>query len=423
MLDTEKITGGSLSGLPPEEILQFATDHGMIDLSLVVARYKMQRGNYLDMHPYPIWQGISNKCWYTYMPDEKTGEKKLKKRNTRQEIEEVVIAYWEDRVAYPTIEKAFNMWNDRKLEMKKICTSTHIRNIYIFRKHFKEFGKKQIGKTTPEEWVEFLEWQVPKYDLRRKQWTNLKALVLGMLKLAKRNKLILWNPIAMMQELDVTEHEFRVDYKEDSEEVYDCEEVEQLIDYCVAHKTPQNLCIILLYATGLRVGEAVALKPEDIGENSVKVRRTETRKKVEGKSGYVYFVKDFPKTKAGIRETVLPDKFAWVLKKILEISPGSEYVFTIDGVRILERSIRKHLKAACREAGIPYKPPHKIRKTYGTILLDNGVDDRFIIKQMGHTNILTTERFYHFNRRSIDERRSILNSVKDFESNQLTDSK
>lgn len=404
---------GCPSGLPePSELLRFLSENGTIDLRRVTEEYQMQH-SFLKKHPFAIWQG-KNGLWYTYLPGEKPDEKILKKRSKKIEIERLVIDYWQEKEDWPTVRDAFNAYNDRKLELKKIVPASHIRNQYIFDKHFATFGDRKIGKTTPEDWLDFIERQIPEYNMTRKAFSNLKTIIRGMLKLAKRNRLIAWNPEAMFQELDVSDREFKAAWHEDEEEVYtDCE-MEKVITYCEDHPIPQNLCIILLYATGLRVGEAVALKREDIAENSVRVRRTETRKKIQGQTGYEYFVKDFPKTAAGIREAVLPDRFAWVLQKILDIAPDAEYVFTADGERILARSIRKYLKAACRETGIEYRPPHKIRKTYGTILLDNAVDERFIIRQMGHTSILTTEKYYHFNRRSLDEKRAILNNIRDF---------
>ena len=44
------------------------------------------------------------------------------------------------------------------------------------------------------------------------------------------------------------------------------------------------------------------------------------------------------------------------------------------------------------------KSPHKIRKTYGSILLDNHIDNKLIIEQMGRTDIRCTEEHYHRNR-------------------------
>ena len=39
---------------------------------------------------------------------------------------------------------------------------------------------------------------------------------------------------------------------------------------------------------------------------------------------------------------------------------------------------------------------HKIRKTYGTLLLDSDIEDSLVMEQMGHSDIATTRRYYHY---------------------------
>ncbi len=72
------------------------------------------------------------------------------------------------------------------------------------------------------------------------------------------------------------------------------------------------------------------------------------------------------------------------------------------------------LKRVCKKLNIYHKSPHKIRKTYGTILLDNHIDNKLIMGQMGHTDIVCTENHYHRNRKSIDQKSQIISSIPDF---------
>lgn len=68
-----------------------------------------------------------------------------------------------------------------------------------------------------------------------------------------------------------------------------------------------------------------------------------------------------------------------------------EYVFTDnDGKRITINCIRRRQERNCRKLGIYRKSLHKIRKTYGTILLDHNIDNCLIMEQMGHTDIACT---------------------------------
>lgn len=76
--------------------------------------------------------------------------------------------------------------------------------------------------------------------------------------------------------------------------------------------------------------------------------------------------------------------------------------------------MRMRLKRICKKRNIYHKSSHKIRKTYGTILLDNHIDNKLIMSQMGHTDIACTENHYHRNRKSLDKKSEIISNIPDF---------
>ena len=82
--------------------------------------------------------------------------------------------------------------------------------------------------------------------------------------------------------------------------------------------------------------------------------------------------------------------------------------------RINASGIRKRLVRVCEKTGVPYRSPHKIRKTVASILLDAGVDGRFVKDNLGHTDLKTTEQSYHKNRRTAREKAKILASLPEF---------
>ena len=59
----------------------------------------------------------------------------------------------------------------------------------------------------------------------------------------------------------------------------------------------------------------------------------------------------------------------------------------------------------CKELDVDYKSNHKIRKTYGTMLLDSDVDESIIAEQMGHEDITTTSKYYYFSNKVEDKKR------------------
>ena len=141
---------------------------------------------------YKYWQG-NNGNWYVHVPDKKKG-RILKKRNTKKEIEQVIIDYQMSVVNNPTIEEVFNDWNDYRRDLKKISKSSHTRLAQVFKRHFEEFGKLHIKDVSKEDYVEFLERQIPEYDLSSKAFASLKSVTRGILKRAKRKGYIDFYP-------------------------------------------------------------------------------------------------------------------------------------------------------------------------------------------------------------------------------------
>lgn len=389
----------------------------MIDLAYVQEQIEMnKRKELLAKHPYRIWEGKDGK-WRTYLPD-KEKNRKLVKRNTEQSIEDVVVEYWKEQLENPTIREVFTEWNDRRLELKKISDSTHLRNEQIFNRHFSEFGKRKIKSVDQEEIEEFLEEQIPEYNLTSKAFSNLKTITRGVLKRARKRKLIDFNVEELFQEMDVSDSDFHKVIHEDYEEVFDEDEMPKIMEYLIDHPDMSNIAILLMFVTGARIGEVVALKHSDFDGCTFKIRRTETRYKKDGK--YICEVKNFPKSHAGVRTAIIPHEYAWIAEKIRHINPFEEYIFVKDGKRVSTHSVRMRLRRVCDKLKIYRKSPHKIRKTYGTILLDNHIDQQLIIGQMGHTNILCTENHYHRNRKGIKKKSIIISSIPEFQNKMIT---
>jgi len=394
--------------------LKFLVENGIIDTSSIQSMYEMsKRQELLSKHPYECWQGKNGK-WFVYLPDKEKG-RVLKKRNTKKEIEDVIVAYQEELIDNPTIEEVFNEWNDYRLELKKIEKSSHTRMKQVFSRHYKSFGKRKIKDVSPDEFIEFLERQIPEHNLSSKAFASLKTITKGFLKRAKRKKYITFSPELMFADLDVSENEFAKQHKEDYEQVFNEEETSAMVEYLTENCDIENSAILLLFVSGMRIGELVALKHEDLDpfNNTVRIRRTETRYSEDGKTYYT--VKDYPKTKSGIREIVIPSSYRWLIRNLHQRSADGEYVFTdVKGNRIPTYKIRKREYAVCRKVGVHKKSPHKIRATYDTILLDAKVDNRMIKDQMGHADIRTSEINYHRNRKSHERKTAIIDSIPEF---------
>lgn len=395
-----------------EDLLKFATENGMINPAFIHDQIEMERKEeLLKKHPYSISCGKDGK-WRTYLPDE-NGRRMIKK-STREAVEAAVIEYWKSELENPTIAEVFTEYNDRRLELKKISPATHLRNRQVFNRHYVRYGKKRIKAVSAEDIESFLEEQISEHNLTAKAFANLKTITRGLLKRAKRRKLIDYNVEEIFQEMDTSETDFRKVIKEDCEEVYDEDELPRVFDYLKKNPTSQNLGILLMFLTGIRVGELVALKHSVFEGNVFKIRRTETRY-LSPSGKYIYEIKDFPKTEAGVRTAIIPKDYMWLADSLKRMNPFGEFIFVNkDGKRLTSNCIRRQMRKMCACLGIVNKSPHKARKTYGSILLDNSIDRRLITDVMGHTDISCTEGHYHRNRRSIDRKIEILSSIPEF---------
>lgn len=403
----------ALSEITQNELLQFAIQNGILNIDTVREQIEMnERQKYLEKHPYKVWQDGDGR-WSTYLPGE-NGKRERKKKRTKAEIEKLIIEYWQDEEENPTIDEVFAEWNDRRFDLGKISAATHTRNKQYYIRHYQQMGKRRIKKLQSEDIIDFLEEQIPKYNLTSKAFSNLKGITKGFLKRAKKLKLISWSIEEALYDLDVSDAEFKRNAKEDYEEVFDIDETAVMLDYLKENIDTKNLAIMLMFMTGMRIGEVVALKPEVLEKDFVKVRRTESRW-IDNNGHYVYEVIEHPKTNAGCRSIVVPEAFSQYYAKIRLLNPFGEYVFcNNDGERYTTVAIRRRLERVCKNVKVYRKSPHKIRKTYGTMLMDSKVDERFIINQMGHTDILCSETHYHRDRKSVELKKSLLNQVPEF---------
>lgn len=393
--------------------LQNLIDNGIIDAPNIQSAIEMtRRKELLAKHRYDIWYGSDGK-WHTYLPG--TDRRVPRKRNTREELEDVIVQYYKQLEENPTIKEVFDAWNDYQLSNGFIKDNTACRNEAFFNRHFDEFGHMHIGDTDLDDWVEFLEAQIPKYNLSAKGFAGLKTVTKGILKRAKRKKFIDFTAKDIIDELIVSKNGFSRKKKKDSDEVYTEDEMAQILASCKENRDVWSDCITLIFITGLRVGEAVALKHDDIDPKNLSINIHATESRTKDEHGVVRtFVQDTTKTEAGERIVYIPRQYQYLLTSLWWASSQTEYVFEFKGRRVHTNAIRKKLRRVCDSLKIQYKPPHKIRKTFCSILFGNDVDSSFITSQMGHTDITTSEIFYHKCRNTGEENVDILSSISEF---------
>ncbi|MGA2774605.1 MAG: site-specific tyrosine recombinase XerD [Candidatus Omnitrophota bacterium] len=142
-----------------------------------------------------------------------------------------------------------------------------------------------------------------------------------------------------------------------------------------------------LYATGMRVSEAVNLKFDDVNLDIGFLRCT-------GKGNKERVVPIGSKAINSIKR-YLQDSRTHFLK-----NQKSEFLFLNRfGKKISRQSLWKILKRYAKEAKIN-KPirPHILRHSFATHLLERGADLRSVQEMLGHSNISTTQIYTHIDK-------------------------
>lgn len=150
----------------------------------------------------------------------------------------------------------------------------------------------------------------------------------------------------------------------------------------------------LLLATGLRVGEALALNWSDIDfkDNYINVSKTIVQKSRS--------IQNTPKTKESARVIFLDDSIVHILKEWKRtqqkgvISFHDELVFSYNKISRTYACEREKLIQHFKKASVPNIGFHGFRHTHASLLMNNDVNPKEIQHRLGHSDYGVTMNTY-----------------------------
>jgi site-specific recombinase XerD len=163
-----------------------------------------------------------------------------------------------------------------------------------------------------------------------------------------------------------------------------------------------HTAISLMIATGLRVGELCTLRLEDASPDCSVIR-------IHGKGARDRI--------AYIADIVLRAELAALIaRRHLRAGQNAQLLVNRLGRPMRTQSIRSKLRRIAVRSGLQRRiTPHMLRHTAATLLIETGVDIRFVQRLLGHSSIATTEIYTHVTdealRRTL-ERADVLASLK-----------
>ena len=140
----------------------------------------------------------------------------------------------------------------------------------------------------------------------------------------------------------------------------------------------------LLYSSGLRVGELVAL---DVGDGRLDLAQGEVT--VTGKGSKTRTVPVGAKARAALSD--------WLSLRVQLSGNAEKALFVGDrGKRISAAVVAERLKRWARARGLPeHVHPHMLRHTFATHMLQSSQDLRAVQEMLGHASIATTQVYTH----------------------------
>lgn len=294
-----------------------------------------------------------------------------------------------------TVEQFLTEWLETYIRPTKSPTTTKRYVEQVEKYIIPSLGKKKLQDLKSMDIQKFYNALAEKSPLSDKPLSpksikNIHMNLLASLGQAVKMDLIKKNP-AELVELPKT--------KKYQAQVYDADEVQNLLESVM--DTDMEVPIALLVGLGLRRGEVLALRWQDVDFERGKVHIRRNMVKV----GAEIIFKD-PKTETSNREIEIPatllkllqrERKRYVANKLkmgIQFEDNDLIVCWDDGKLIKPDSLSQKFRRLTRDIGLKHIRLHDLRHTNATLMLTYGVNPKVAQQRLGHASISTTMDIY-----------------------------
>lgn len=323
---------------------------------------------------------------------------------TESEVKKKLKALQAEIIKYDTINlpklTLSELLNDWKTTVKKyeLKPSSYDRlektidnNIYPY------IGFLQIASLTPQDIQSFINTLTDKgysYSTIKKAYNALNSA----LKFALERDYIRKNPcigIKLPKQIQRAKSDI---------EFFSDEEVKKIVNAAISryktgrYRYKHGYAIIILLNTGMRVGELLALKWDNVDFENRQIYVTETRGQIIDRSDseQKYIMADrSTKTQSSCRYIPMNAKTEEALNYFKSLGYNNPYVMANSNNNVISyRNLFRVLSIILAEKNINHGSPHTLRHTFATRLFRNGVDIKVISELLGHSDISITYNIY-----------------------------
>ena len=155
----------------------------------------------------------------------------------------------------------------------------------------------------------------------------------------------------------------------------------------IKDKPLSYICFEVLYWTGMREGELLALSLADIDFDNKTISINRTYQRIEGKDVFTS-----PKTRKSKRKIPIPDFLCQELSGYIQsryMLDADERLFPVTKSYLSHEMIR-----GCKNTGVKKIRIHDIRHSHASLLINQGCDALILADRLGHEKVSTTLNTY-----------------------------
>lgn len=170
----------------------------------------------------------------------------------------------------------------------------------------------------------------------------------------------------------------------------------------------------ILYFTGLRIGECLALTWNDFKDDYLDINKTISKEK--DKNGN--YIISTPKTSTSIRKIKLDSQLITMLeeyyKQEKQLKDFKDTWFILGGLKPLSHTtVTRNKNRYCELAKVKKIRLHDFRHSHATLLLSNGIPITVISQRLGHSEIaITLNTYSHLVFKDEERAIDLINSIK-----------
>ena len=300
--------------------------------------------------------------------------KKIKYReNTKQYYVYVNRKQYTGKTKKELIEKLYSAFAKQAYTLRNAYTDW-----MLWRRDIKTNPKTLLENTN--EWKKFLEhsdladmiltdidvkvledfyYDITKdFAIDSKRLTNINSVLNGIFKRCVSMQSIPHNPL---KDIDMSVFHKRCMPKQSTKDNYTLDERNAIIKYLETKDDIYSLAVHLSMYLCVRIGELLAIRPEDIQGNTLSLKRS--MRKFQTMNDDLTFSSEQITNEArikgnkqsGFRDIPLTAKARTVIDKILALYPDNEYLFMLNGKQLRSDSFNRRLKQTCEALDIRYR--------------------------------------------------------------------